>query len=114
MLGNIVPFAVRNLIAASSIEIAQPTEQTFVQLLELFRTAQSRLHLQSLVSEPIEHGRAEALRAPCGGTTQDDQSYPVTWLEPQAYISGLPGQIESACSVSPIDQYSMHFFVTLP
>jgi hypothetical protein len=82
MLGNIVPFAVRDLIAASSIKIAQPAEQTFVQLLELFRTAQSSLHLQSLVSEPIEHGRAEALRAPCGGTTQDDQSYPVTWLEP--------------------------------
>ena len=45
MLGNIVPFAVRDLIAASSIKIAQPTEQTFVQLLELFRTYQSSLHL---------------------------------------------------------------------
>jgi hypothetical protein len=38
------------------MKIAQPAEEPFVQQLERFRTYQSSLHLQCLVSEPIEHG----------------------------------------------------------
>ncbi len=73
------------------MKIAQPTEETFVQLLELFRTYQSSLYLQYLISEPIEYGWAEALRATCGGTTQDDESRPVIWPEPRGQTGRLPG-----------------------